>query len=358
MPFPKPNTGESKSAFLSRCLSDETIIAEFEDMEQRVSVCNSLWPVKQLEHEEQKLNKSLLDIKPKQYEGTIFNLQSIKQLFQSNLIDTGLPTLFITQDELIKEGSSDRLDLTLKGLEGELAGIYKAKILSLFPENLRSRINIDTWSDLGSTPWGSHVAVAQTGLIPYNGDTVIENYDEDNMTVFSEYRHLEIGSKYHAPVAKIKEGFTTKRIIPNTYKVQMLQSGLNVAYFSGIAMTPGIFNGDTFDADVLSASIDYWKGIPLTLNHEDETDPYTTILGRVLKAWWDKVYQELWVQAIVETPITVEMLNKGIYPDMSPKLDLYIDINTNKIVEIIPVHLSLLIEHAPANPQAGVKVTN
>jgi hypothetical protein len=39
MPLPTPNTDESKSAFIARCMSDATTKAEYPDTQQRIAVC-------------------------------------------------------------------------------------------------------------------------------------------------------------------------------------------------------------------------------------------------------------------------------------------------------------------------------
>ncbi len=41
MPLPKPAKGEKSSAFISRCMADETARKDFPDQKQRVAVCNS-----------------------------------------------------------------------------------------------------------------------------------------------------------------------------------------------------------------------------------------------------------------------------------------------------------------------------
>ena len=43
MPIPKPNKGESKNDFISRCMGDNTMKKEFPRQEQRMAVCNSEW---------------------------------------------------------------------------------------------------------------------------------------------------------------------------------------------------------------------------------------------------------------------------------------------------------------------------
>jgi HK97 family phage prohead protease len=43
MPIPTPNDGESKDEFIERCMSDETMQADYEDSDQRLAVCNTQW---------------------------------------------------------------------------------------------------------------------------------------------------------------------------------------------------------------------------------------------------------------------------------------------------------------------------
>ena len=42
MPIPKPNSGESQSEFLKRCMADDVMVNEY-DQEQRAAVCNSAY---------------------------------------------------------------------------------------------------------------------------------------------------------------------------------------------------------------------------------------------------------------------------------------------------------------------------
>ena len=39
MPLPKPNSGETESAFMERCMGDDKMGAEYPDKDQRVAVC-------------------------------------------------------------------------------------------------------------------------------------------------------------------------------------------------------------------------------------------------------------------------------------------------------------------------------
>ena len=41
MPIPKPRKDESKSDFIQRCMTDETMTFEYEDIDQRLAVCST-----------------------------------------------------------------------------------------------------------------------------------------------------------------------------------------------------------------------------------------------------------------------------------------------------------------------------
>jgi len=41
MPLPKPSLGEDRDDFIGRCMSDDKVVQEFPDSDQRVAVCNS-----------------------------------------------------------------------------------------------------------------------------------------------------------------------------------------------------------------------------------------------------------------------------------------------------------------------------
>ena len=43
MPMPKPKAGEDKEKFLQRCMSDEVMVSEYPEEEQRYAICNDLW---------------------------------------------------------------------------------------------------------------------------------------------------------------------------------------------------------------------------------------------------------------------------------------------------------------------------
>ena len=43
MPLPKPNAGESKDDFISRCMSNDVMKSEFPDNDKRLAVCYSQW---------------------------------------------------------------------------------------------------------------------------------------------------------------------------------------------------------------------------------------------------------------------------------------------------------------------------
>lgn len=39
MPIPKPTAAETEKEFIQRCMSDNTMISEYEDIDQRFAVC-------------------------------------------------------------------------------------------------------------------------------------------------------------------------------------------------------------------------------------------------------------------------------------------------------------------------------
>jgi hypothetical protein len=41
MPIPKPTSNESKSEFIQRCMTDDTMVNEFENTDQRLAVCST-----------------------------------------------------------------------------------------------------------------------------------------------------------------------------------------------------------------------------------------------------------------------------------------------------------------------------
>ena len=65
MPLPKPREGESQEDWISRCMSNETMQEDFEDREQRLAVCYSIWrrENKSMEPKEFKVNLKTLKIK-------------------------------------------------------------------------------------------------------------------------------------------------------------------------------------------------------------------------------------------------------------------------------------------------------
>lgn len=43
MPLPKPEQNEREDDFISRCVSDPQVIADFDTIEQRFAVCVDIW---------------------------------------------------------------------------------------------------------------------------------------------------------------------------------------------------------------------------------------------------------------------------------------------------------------------------
>ena len=47
MPIPKPRTGETKKDFISRCMSDDVMLDDYQDNEKRAGICYSQWENKE-----------------------------------------------------------------------------------------------------------------------------------------------------------------------------------------------------------------------------------------------------------------------------------------------------------------------
>ncbi len=43
MPIPKPTEGENQKEFIARCMSNEVMVREYKDNEQRLAICFSQW---------------------------------------------------------------------------------------------------------------------------------------------------------------------------------------------------------------------------------------------------------------------------------------------------------------------------
>jgi hypothetical protein len=41
MPIPKPTVEETKSEFIQRCMTDDKMVSEFENTDQRLAVCST-----------------------------------------------------------------------------------------------------------------------------------------------------------------------------------------------------------------------------------------------------------------------------------------------------------------------------
>jgi hypothetical protein len=46
MPIPKPRKDESKKDFVQRCMIDDTMTFEYEDIDQRLAVCSTTYEEK------------------------------------------------------------------------------------------------------------------------------------------------------------------------------------------------------------------------------------------------------------------------------------------------------------------------
>ncbi len=41
MPIPKPTSNETKSEFIQRCMTDDKMVSEYENTDQRLAVCST-----------------------------------------------------------------------------------------------------------------------------------------------------------------------------------------------------------------------------------------------------------------------------------------------------------------------------
>jgi hypothetical protein len=41
MPIPKPTSNETKSEFIQRCMTNDTMVSEYENTDQRLAVCST-----------------------------------------------------------------------------------------------------------------------------------------------------------------------------------------------------------------------------------------------------------------------------------------------------------------------------
>jgi hypothetical protein len=43
MPIPKPNPNEQKKDFVQRCMSNDTMVSEYKNTDQRLAVCSTVF---------------------------------------------------------------------------------------------------------------------------------------------------------------------------------------------------------------------------------------------------------------------------------------------------------------------------
>jgi hypothetical protein len=51
MPIPKPRKDESKKDFMQRCMIDDTMTFEYEDIDQRLAICSTSYEENLTKHE-------------------------------------------------------------------------------------------------------------------------------------------------------------------------------------------------------------------------------------------------------------------------------------------------------------------
>jgi len=84
MPIPTPNTEESKEEFIERCMSDETMVEEY-DNDQRFAVCTAKYDEQYDEFDENQID--LIDLINEMTSELISEIQSAKNAFTQEEID-------------------------------------------------------------------------------------------------------------------------------------------------------------------------------------------------------------------------------------------------------------------------------
>jgi len=51
MPIPKPQKDESKKDFVQRCMENDTMVFEYEDIDQRLAICSTSYDENLIKHE-------------------------------------------------------------------------------------------------------------------------------------------------------------------------------------------------------------------------------------------------------------------------------------------------------------------
>jgi len=114
MPLPKPRSGESRNDFMSRCLDDDKIEAEFASSDQRIAVCNTQYEgVKMTEEVTKDQFEELEETETKLEDGTLnvsFDLKTYSDEEEKGVF-TGYGSIFGNKDlgnDIVLEGAFAR----------------------------------------------------------------------------------------------------------------------------------------------------------------------------------------------------------------------------------------------------------
>ena len=80
MPIPTPNSGESNDDFISRCMSNETMVNEYGDEDQRFAVCQTSWEESKKESTDMKTKAFNFEIKELSDTGEIVGYASVTDI--------------------------------------------------------------------------------------------------------------------------------------------------------------------------------------------------------------------------------------------------------------------------------------
>lgn len=122
MPLPKPKTGETEDAFMSRCMSNDVMSAEYPDQDQRVAVCQNSF---RSDKEEQKMaeTETLDDFHDEEFETGSFDVKAeIKAEQDEDEIGkfSGYGSIFGNKDlgnDIVVEGAFSK-SIARKGAKG------------------------------------------------------------------------------------------------------------------------------------------------------------------------------------------------------------------------------------------------
>lgn len=130
MPLPKPTASETRTDFMARCMVNPNIRADFDTIDQRAAVCNSLWE----EERDSEMKAGIFDY-PAEFEKRLVRAES-KSI--RNLSIYYQEQFFNAVDMFLRQGAISSADTSVFFKESEIVTQY---------ENIYETIGIDfaTW---------------------------------------------------------------------------------------------------------------------------------------------------------------------------------------------------------------------